>query len=84
MTYRTEFSSSARRQLKELPSDIQLEIREAVNSLSTAPRPMGVARMSGEDAYRIRVRDYRVVYEIYDEVLIVIVVAVGHRREVYR
>ncbi len=84
MTYRTEFSSSARRQLKKLPSDIQLEIREAVDCLSTTPRPMGVKKMSAEDAYRIRVRGYRVIYEIYDEVLVVTVVAVGHRREVCR
>lgn len=85
MTYQTEFSSSARRQLKKLPSDIQLEIREAVNQLATTPRPMGIEKMSGnEDLYRIRVRDYRIIYEIYDEVLVVVVVKVGHRREVYR
>jgi len=49
------------------------------------PRPHGVEKMSGErNAYRIRVGDYRIIYEIHDAVLIVVVVRVGHRRAVYR
>ncbi|KAM3092675.1 type II toxin-antitoxin system RelE family toxin [Phormidesmis sp. 146-35] len=84
MSYQVELSPSARRQLKKLPSDIQAEVLQALTDLAADPRPMGIAKMSGDDAYRIRVGKYRVVYEIYDEVLIVIVVKIGHRREVYR
>ena len=53
--------------------------------LADNPRPRGVEKLEGrENRYRIRVGDYRVIYEIHDEVLLVLVVRIGHRREVYR
>ncbi len=55
-----------------------------VRRLAGSPRPPGVKKLAGREAWRIRVGDYRVIYEIHDRILQVIVVTVGHRREVYR
>jgi mRNA interferase RelE/StbE len=52
--------------------------------LKENPRPRGSIKLSGENAYRIRVSDYRIIYAIYDDRLVVLVIDVGHRREVYR
>ena len=60
-------------------------IRRAIDALAAMPRPAGVVKMHGSEGYyRLRVGDYRVVYEIEDDVLTVLVVRIGHRREVYR
>lgn len=84
MTYRVEILPSARRQIKKLPSDVQIKVRQAIVELTSEPRPISALKLTGRNAYRIRLGNYRVIYEIYDEVLIVTVVAVGHRRDVYR
>lgn len=58
---------------------------QAVECLSETPRPHGCSKLSGSDcAYRIRVGDYRIIYEIYDGRLIVELIKVGHRRDIYR
>jgi mRNA interferase RelE/StbE len=63
----------------------QERIGRAIDALSTTPRPAGAVKLRGAEGYfRIRVGDYRVVYEIADSVLVVLVVRIGHRREVYR
>jgi mRNA interferase RelE/StbE len=75
----------AARQLKALSIEVRQEISLTIESLASEPRPIGVKKLSGEqDIYRIRVRNYRVLYRIIDKVLVVVIVAVGHRREVYR
>jgi mRNA interferase RelE/StbE len=79
-----EFKPSALKGLKALSYDLRLKISKAVNVLATNPRPSGCKKLEGQNAYRIRVGDYRVVYEIHDDVLIVLVVRVAHRREVYK
>ncbi len=84
MAYQVEFAPLARRQIRKLPRDIQGRILERVEGLATDPRPPGVKKLADdEDFYRIRVGDYRVVYQIHDRKLIVLIVKVGHRREVY-
>ena len=56
-----------------------------IDSLATEPRPKGAIRLSGlQDACRLRHGDYRIVYELYDDRLLVLVIQIGHRREVYR
>ncbi|MDZ8105399.1 MAG: type II toxin-antitoxin system RelE/ParE family toxin [Nostoc sp. DedQUE12a] len=78
-------SKSASKQLKKLPVDIQSRLESKIQQLGQDPRPDGVGKLkNGENRYRIRVGDYRILYQIFDDVLIVIVVRVGHRREVYR
>jgi len=58
-------------------------IKTAIASLADDPRPYGYKKLKGEDAYRIRVGDYRVIYEIDDGKIIVTVVSVGHRKAIY-
>ena len=78
------WTPSARRQLEKLPPDVQRLVATAVDMLSVNPRPPSSARLRNSPNLRVRVRDYRIIYEINDRVLIVKVILVGHRREVYR
>lgn len=85
MTYSVDFSKVARKQFKKLPSDVQERIQNKINELAIEPRPNGVKKIQGEDnSYRIRVGDYRVVYDIFDDILLVTVIRVKHRNQVYR
>lgn len=85
MSYEVRFSSAADRRISKLPRTIRPLIVARAEALADDPRPRGVEKMSGEEnAYRVRVGDYRIIYEIHDIALIVVVVRVGHRREVYR
>ena len=84
MRYRVILPKSVRKELDRLPEDIANRILARLAGLETNPRPADVKKLKGRDAWRIRVGDYRVIYEIHDRVLQVIVITVGHRREVYR
>jgi mRNA interferase RelE/StbE len=85
MPYEVRFSSAADRHIGKLPRAVRPLVVARAEALADDPRPHGVEKMSGEEnAYRVRVGDYRIIYEIHDAVLIVVVVRVGHRREVYR
>jgi mRNA interferase RelE/StbE len=86
VTYRIEFRPAALRDLKKLPKDVLTRISGKITALADDPRPLGVEKLSGsaEDFYRIRVGDYRVLYTVQDKVLLVIIIKVRHRREVYR
>ena len=85
MRYLVEFKPSAARQLSKLPRHEQVRIGHRIEALSTDPRPHGVEKIKGEEAlFRIRVGDYRVVYAVFDDRLLILIVKVGHRREVYR
>lgn len=84
-SYRVEFSPGAVRRFKKLPREVQAALKPCIDALSENPRPVGVDRLSARGSlYRIREGDYRVVYEIQDSVLVVLVVNVGHRRDIYR
>ena len=83
--YRVEFASRARRMFRNLPADVQRRLDPAIQALRQDPRPPGCKKLSGEEfLWRIRVGDYRIVYQIQDNELLVLVVKVGHRREIYR
>jgi mRNA interferase RelE/StbE len=85
MKYEVTFSAAASRQIKKLPPDLRINLIALAETLAANPRPSGVVKLEGdENAYRIRFRDYRIVYEIYDDKLIVVVIKVGHRRNIYR
>jgi len=85
MTYQVEMTKRATKQLNALPTDVQQRIRPKVEALASNPRPNGVTKLEGKDnEYRVRVGLYRVVYEIHDNVLLVVVVNVGHRSKVYK
>ena len=86
-SYRIEFVKSARKELEQLPARIRSNIIEALGLLSQNPYSelLKIKKLKGADAlYRIRVGEYRVVYEIRKKRLIVVVIKIGHRREVYR
>jgi mRNA interferase RelE/StbE len=84
MKYRVILSRSARKQLERLSGETETRILARLAELESNPRPSGCKKLTHRDAWRIRVGDYRVIYEIHYKVLQVIVVTVGHRREVYR
>jgi len=79
------FRPAAARQFKKLPRDARQRLGEEIEKLAENPRPSGVKKMAGEEnLWRVRVGDYRLVYEIYDSRLIVVIITIGHRRDVYR
>lgn len=83
--YKILFKRSADRALKKLPQDVQRRIAGEAARLANNPRPAGVVKMAGdENLWRIRIGDYRLVYEIHDDRLIVLVLRVAHRKDVYR
>ena len=85
MSYEVKFSKGAKKQLRKLPLDIQERIQTKINDLAIEPRPNGVKKLQGDDnSYRVRVGDYRVIYELDDDVLIVTVIKIGHRSEIYK
>ena len=85
MAYRIELTPSAARALAELPRPAQRRIARKIDALAEDPRPRRAQKLKGaDDLYRIRPADYRVIYQIRDDVLLILVVRVGHRREVYR
>lgn len=84
-TYRVEIRSSARKELAALPRDVLRRVDAAILGLAEHPRPAGCKALQGsEGLLRIRVGDYRVVYRVEDDVLVVLLVKIGHRREIYR
>ncbi len=85
MAYSITFTKAAKRQFDKLPRPAKQRLGDAIEQLTRDPRPTGVVKLSGEDGlYRVRAGDYRAVYQIQDECLLILVVKVGHRREVYR
>ncbi|MBI5789756.1 MAG: type II toxin-antitoxin system RelE/ParE family toxin [Candidatus Schekmanbacteria bacterium] len=85
MAYRIEFAPHAERDFRGLSKNIQIRLKPHIDKLAITPRPQGIEKLSGEDdLYRIRVGDYRLVYQIQDDVLLVLMVKIGHRREIYR
>jgi mRNA interferase RelE/StbE len=84
-SYRIEWRSSARRELRRLPPRAIARVVDAVAGLADDPRPTGCRKLQGsERTFRVRVGQYRVVYEVRDDRLVVLIVRVRHRRDVYR
>jgi mRNA interferase RelE/StbE len=81
--YRIELRPAAVRALRKLDPQAAGRVRAAIALLADDPRPPAARRLRGRPAWRVRVGDYRVIYTIEDAVLLVVVVAVGHRRDVY-
>jgi mRNA interferase RelE/StbE len=87
MSYRVLLTKAARKQLDALSLPIVERISERLIQLKDNPRPLDCKKLKGRDGWRIRIGDYRVIYHIQDDVLVVLVVlvvTVGHRRQVYR
>jgi mRNA interferase RelE/StbE len=83
--YRIEVSATAERQLKKIRREDKVRVLRAISLLASEPRPDGCKKMSGyDDIYRIRIGNYRVIYEIDGKRIIIVILKIGHRREVYR
>ncbi|MEW6871259.1 type II toxin-antitoxin system RelE/ParE family toxin [Trueperella pyogenes] len=85
MRYHVEFTSAAARQVKKLSRPTRERVLSAAEALAANPRPQGSRKLVGEQrAWRIRIGEYRIIYEIFDDSLTVTVVRAAHRREVCR
>lgn len=85
MAYRIMIAPAAAREMKKLDRLVGQQIADTISGLALDPRPTGVRKLTGStNGYRLRVGDYRILYQITDKVLLVLVVKVGHRRDVYR
>ena len=82
--YKIEIKKSAIKELNSIPQkDIQ-KIITKIQSLSSNPKPQGCTKLTNREDYRIRVGNYRIIYSINDDILIIMVIKIGHRKEIYR
>jgi mRNA interferase RelE/StbE len=85
VSYTVEISKIALKQLNKLPSELKERIQIKIDELAIEPRPNGVKKLKNrENGYRIRIVDYRILYDIYDNVLLITVVKIGHRSKIYK
>ena len=82
--YSIEFRKAALRTLRKLNPEVQQRLRGAIALLAVDPRPPGARKLTGRDAWRLRIGDYRLIYTIEDARLLIVVVTMGHRSSVYR
>ena len=84
MSYTIEILRVAQKQLAKIDRQHQTRIIDAIRALADEPRPAGSKKLSGRPAWRIRIGSYRVIYEIHDDRLIVMIITIGDRKQVYR
>jgi mRNA interferase RelE/StbE len=82
--YSIYFRSSVYKELNKIPKTDQIKITKRINTLVINPRPHGCKKLTGQNRYRIQQGDYRIIYEIHDDEIVVWVVKVGHRKDIYR
>ena len=85
-TYQIKILPTALKMIASLPKSVQTRVARKIDSLQTDPKPKGVKLLKGKgrETCRIRVGDYRILYQILKSVLTILVIKIGHRREVYR
>lgn len=83
MAYRVTLKKRAIKALEKINEPYYSNIKEAIYRLADNPRPTGYKMLKGREAYRIRVADYPIIYEIFDDVLLVDVIDLGHRKDIY-
>jgi mRNA interferase RelE/StbE len=83
LPYRIEIATVAERQILKLEASVRRRIFKKLETLAINPRPAGVEKLTAVDAYRVRVGDYRIIYDIDDETTAVVVHKVGDRKDVY-
>jgi mRNA interferase RelE/StbE len=85
LAYRVEFTPRAARDFKSLDGSVRGRITQRIDSLANNPYPSGIKKIEGEEElYRLRVGDYRILYQVKKQRLLVLIVRMGHRRDVYR
>lgn len=83
-SYRLAISKSVAKDMRALPNQDVVRILGRIKSLTDDPRPVGCEKLSGQERYRVRQGSYRIIYQIRDDLLLVTIVKVGHRRDVYK
>jgi mRNA interferase RelE/StbE len=83
MIYSLNFSKRAFKELAKIKEPFYTNIKIAITSLTENPRPQGYRKLKGRDGYRIRVGDYRIIYDIFDSELVVDIIHLGHRKNIY-
>ena len=81
--YTVVLSKKAQKQLNKLSDKIAEPILDAIAGLEESPRPVGYKKLKGRDGYRVRVGSYRIIYDIFDSELIVDIITLGHRKDIY-
>ena len=85
MRYTIQYKPAAVRSLRALPRDIQTRLQAAIEALASDPFAGDTRKMAGHrDRWRLRVGSYRVIYEVYGHELLILIIAVGHRKDIYR
>ena len=84
MPYRVTLKKKAIKSLTKINEPYYSNIKEAIYGLADDPRPNGCKKLKGRDGYRIRIANYRAIYEINDEILLIDVLDVSHRKDVYK
>jgi mRNA interferase RelE/StbE len=85
LSYTIQFKPAALRQLEKLPRNLQKRIASKIEALRDEPFPSGCKKLFGEpDTWRVRIGNYRAIYRVHRKVLLILVITIGHRRDVYR
>ncbi|MBW4640241.1 MAG: type II toxin-antitoxin system RelE/ParE family toxin [Gloeocapsa sp. UFS-A4-WI-NPMV-4B04] len=84
MNYDIAILRRAQKELAELPTGVYERVRDSIDALAQEPRPPGCVKLTNRQGWRIRVGDYRVIYEIDDQHKTVTILNIGHRRDIYR
>jgi len=83
MAYSVNFKKHAFKELAKINEPFYSQIKQTIYTLADNPRPKGCKKLKGRDGYRIRVGNYRIIYDIYDSELVVDIIALGHRKDIY-
>lgn len=81
--YKVRIEKTVLKTLEKINEPYYSKIKAAILKLATNPRPVGYKKLKGRDGYRIRVADYRIIYDIFDNILLIEVIDVGHRKDIY-
>jgi len=83
MAYLLNFSKQAFKELEKINDPYYSNIKKAIYKLAENPRPQGYKKLKGTEGYRIRVGDYRIIYDIFDKELLVEIITLGNRKDIY-
>ena len=84
-SYRIDYAKGVEKDLRKIPGKMAVRVGRAIDKLATNPFPSGCVKLIGYDIeYRIRVGDYRVIYQVQNSILVVLVIEIGHRKDIYR
>ena len=84
MKYKIEIERNALKILQKIPGKDRNKIIDVIEHLAINPRPVGAKKLTGRDGWRIRIGNYRIIYEIRDQICYILVLNIGHRKEIYR